>query len=560
VLGRDFAYSLLRHVAGLAEASLHSALDRLIDADLLFVEGAPPNAVYRFKHALIRDAAYESLLKSRRQSLHRRAAEVLCETAAEPEAIAHHFTEAGLDDLAIEWWGKAGDQALRRSAFQEAIAHLRKAIEMADRAGNAASRRGAGDVGSRPEPTPEVADRLRPSDEVFQGLRRRGNQGGLRARLELAANTENFSERFAAGQGQWSLAIAQGELRSARELATTFLREAEDAGRLVEAGVAHRSLAVICYFSGDFLEGRTHCERALDACDPQHDREERERFDDDTGTSAMSCLALTSWRLGEVERARELIDTASQRATELKHVPSMASVLYWRSNLEILHGDPAGALTAAEALEVHNQEHGMTHWRILAELNAGWARGRLFDRAAGASQLRRALAAYADSGGKLAVAFHLALLADLEVETLDADSALARIDEALAQAHQVDYHCDLAVLHRFRGEILLKLDPGNFARAEEAFQNAIAVANEQRARSLSLQAALALAKLYQSTGRPAAAHTVLAPALEGFSATPELPEIAEAQALLAALAATDEVKAEAARSAQRLQLRVATSG
>ena len=141
VLGRDFAYALLRDVAEIDEPALQASLDRLADADLLFVEGAPPEAKYRFKHALIQDAAYESLLKSRRQALHRRAAEALREANAEPEAIAHHFTEAGLDDLAIEWWGKAGDQALRRSAFQEAIAHLGKAIEMADRAD--APRRGS---------------------------------------------------------------------------------------------------------------------------------------------------------------------------------------------------------------------------------------------------------------------------------------------------------------------------------------------------------------------------------------------------------------------------------
>src|SRR5262249_44451896 len=118
---------------------LQASLDRLADADLLFVEGAPPQASYRFQHALIPDAAYDSLLKSRRQALHSRAAERLRDdperAAAEPEVIAHHFTQAGLDDFAIEWWGKAGDQALRRSAFQEAIAHLGKAIAMADNAG-----------------------------------------------------------------------------------------------------------------------------------------------------------------------------------------------------------------------------------------------------------------------------------------------------------------------------------------------------------------------------------------------------------------------------------------
>ncbi|HEY1884516.1 MAG TPA: adenylate/guanylate cyclase domain-containing protein, partial [Roseiarcus sp.] len=138
VLGRDFPYALLRVVGGVDDPTLQSALDRLAEADLLVAEGAGPEANYRFKHALIQDAAYESLLKSRRQALHRCAAEVMRDeperAAAEPEAIAHHFTEAGLDDHAIEWWGKAGDQALRRSAFQEAITHLSRAIAMADRA------------------------------------------------------------------------------------------------------------------------------------------------------------------------------------------------------------------------------------------------------------------------------------------------------------------------------------------------------------------------------------------------------------------------------------------
>src|SRR5208282_5648980 len=136
VLGRDFTYSLLSAVGEIDDPALRSALDRLAGADLLIAEGAGHEARYRFKHALIQDAAYDSLLKSRRQALHRRAAEILRDqperAAAEPEVIAHHFTEAGLDDLAIEWWGKAGDQALRRSAFQEAIAHLGKAIAMAD--------------------------------------------------------------------------------------------------------------------------------------------------------------------------------------------------------------------------------------------------------------------------------------------------------------------------------------------------------------------------------------------------------------------------------------------
>ena len=174
----------------------------------------------------------------------------------------------------------------------------------------------------------------------------------------------------------------------------------------------------------------------------------------------------------------------------------------------------------------------MPFWGVRAELDLGWARGRLHDVAAGAEELLRALAVSADQGGKGDAWFYNVLLAELEAETLGADIALARIDEALALAHRVEHRRDLAFPHRLRGEILLKRDPSTPAPAE-AFQTAIAIAQQQGTRSFGLRAALSLAKLYQSTGRPMDAHAVLAPALEGFSPTPEMPEIAEAQALLA---------------------------
>jgi hypothetical protein len=144
---------------------------------------------------------------------------------------------------------------------------------------------------------------------------------------ELSAKIGGFTERFAAAHGQWTLSLVRGELRSARELASSFLKEAEGAGCLVEEGVSHRSLALGCLFAGDFLEARTHCEQALALCDPKRDRETRERFSDDTGTLAMSVLAVTMWQLGEVGRARELIDEANRGASELGHAPSSGSNL-----------------------------------------------------------------------------------------------------------------------------------------------------------------------------------------------------------------------------------------
>jgi tetratricopeptide (TPR) repeat protein len=350
---------------------------------------------------------------------------------------------------------------------------------------------------------------------------------------ELAAHSDDFSERFAAAHGQWTSAHVRGELLSAREQALAFLREAEEAGRVTEAGVARRGLALISYFLGNFVEARTHCERALAICDPEHEEDARERYGEYTGTVATACLALTSWQLGEVERARQLIETANRRATELGHFPSMAIPLLIRSWLEILRGDAAAALSAAETLEALGREHGMMLFRRWAAFDSSWARGRLRDPASGAAELRQALTASIEQGEMLHAPFNYALLAQNEAEAFGADSALARIDEALAL--HGDNRCELAYLHRLRGDILLKRNPADPARAEEAFQTAIAIAKQQGARSYELLASLSLAKLYQATGRRADAHGVLAPALEGFSPTPEMPEIAEAQELMAVL-------------------------
>jgi class 3 adenylate cyclase len=201
VLGRDFAYALVRDVAELDEPALQASLDRLAEADLLFVEGAPPQASYRFKHALIQDAAYDSLLKRRRQALHRQAAEILRDdperAAVEPEVIAHHFTQAGLEDAAIDWWGKAGDQALRRSAFQEATAHLGKAIKMTDKAAVVVSQRDG-------EKTATSSRRMKLQSDYGRALRFSKGYAAEETRAavdraaELAATVEDFSERFAA--------------------------------------------------------------------------------------------------------------------------------------------------------------------------------------------------------------------------------------------------------------------------------------------------------------------------------------------------------------------------
>ena len=299
VLGRDFTYSLLRAVGGVEDAALESALDRLAGADLLIAEGASREANYRFKHALIQDAAYDSLLKSRRQTLHRRAAEILRDqperAATEPEVIAHHFTQAGLDELAIEWWGKAGDQALRRSAFEEAIAHLGKAIAMADKA---AGGKAAGASGER-QLQVAYANAL----IAARGPGARETTEAFARAREFAASDNVTLEHLSADYGLWIGSFVRGELPVMRAHAESLLRDVEASPKSPGAGVAHRTAGITHWFAGEYREAREHLGRALALFQPGRDDDLAFRFGHDVGVGAMSFLALTLWPLGDIGRA-----------------------------------------------------------------------------------------------------------------------------------------------------------------------------------------------------------------------------------------------------------------
>jgi class 3 adenylate cyclase/predicted ATPase len=538
VLGRDFSYRLLRDVsstaAGFDEPRLHAALDRLTEADLLFVDGSPPTAAYRFKHALIQDAAYDSLLKSRRQALHSRAAEILVgqpeRAAAEPEVIAHHFTEAGLDDLAIEWWGKAGDQALRRSAFQEAIAHLGKAIAMADKgaagmaAGASGERRqlhvayGNALIAARGYGAPETT-------EAFAKAR------------ESAGGHKDAPERLAADYGLWVGSFVRGELSPMRARAETFLSDVEARPDSPEAGVAHRAAGATRWFAGEYREAREHLERALALFQPGRDNDLAFRFGQDPGVAAMLYLALVLWPLGDVERAGSLVRDAVARSAALTHIGARAYGSMHAAIFELMRGDLTRFATHAAELAQLAREHDLPLWRAWGVFLEGAAKAKCGEVGGGLADMRRGIELLREQSTPVNDALVKIALAEAEARADDVDRALAILDEALATSERIGHRTFDAELHRVRGEMLLKRDPPNPASAEEALQTAIAVAKRQATRSFELRAALALAKLYQTTARPAEAHAVLAPALEGFAPTLEFPEIGEAISFMAAIEA-----------------------
>ena len=557
VLGRGFSYALLQSVAGLDEGALRSALERLAEADILFVEGDGAQATYRFKHALIQDAAYDSLLKSRRQTLHCRAAEVLRDNvqraAAEPEVVAHHFTQAGLDDLAIEWWGKAGDLALRRSAFQEAIAHLGKAIEMADKAEGGDA---AGTSGERGQLHVAYGNALL----AARGYGARETTEAFAKAGQAAFGDKDAPERLAIVYGLWVGSAVRGELSSMRTHAAAFLRDVDANPDSPEAGVAHRIAGMTHWFAGEYREACVHLERALALFEPGRDGDLAFRFGQDNGVAAMCYLALTLWPLGDIERAVSMVGGAEARVAAHPHIATRAYGRMHAAMFELVRGGLSVAAPSVAELASLTREHGMPFWRAYGVFLQGLLEGLVTGQSGsrrqwtwndrvrqGVELLREQNVLWLDGLLKIA-------LAKAEARAGDVDRGVAILGEALATSERIGSRTFDAELHRARGEMLLKRDPANPAPAEEALRTAIAVAKQQGTRSFELRAALSLAKLYQSTDRPVDAHAVLAPALDGFAPSKEMPEIAEAQALLPALAGTEEVKNAAASRQRRLQL------
>jgi tetratricopeptide (TPR) repeat protein len=299
--------------------------------------------------------------------------------------------------------------------------------------------------------------------------------------------------------------------------------------------VAHRILGVTHQFAGEFIEAREHIERALALFQPGRDDDLAFRFGLDAGVAGLFCLAIASWPLGDVDHAISHFENAQARLAATPHVGTLAYGRQHSAIFALMRRDRKHGAQDAPELARLAREYDLVMFSPFAVFLNGLATAESAP-AAGLQDMRRGIELLREQNilmfdGVLKVA-----LAEAEARAGDPARAVAILDEAIETCERTSYRAFHADLHRARGEILLKRDPANPAPATQEFQAAIDIARQQGARSYVPLASLSLAKLYQSTARPAEAHAVLAPALEGFLPTPEMPEIAEAQALLERLA------------------------
>jgi predicted ATPase len=352
-----------------------------------------------------------------------------------------------------------------------------------------------------------------------------------------ASGDEDAPEQLAADYGLWVGSYVRGDLPSMRTHAAAFLAGVAARPDSPEAGVAHRVVGTTHCFAGEYAEAREHLEPALTLFQPGRDDDLAFRFGQDAGVAAMCYLAIASWPLGNVGRAVSLVDGAHERLASVAHIGTRPYAKLHAAMFELMRGDRARAAQNGSETARLAREHDLPLWRAYGAFFEGLATAELGALGEGLSDMRRGVESLRQQDLLNFDGLYKIALADAETRAGDRIRAIAILDEALATADRLGYRAFEAELNRTRGEILLECDPANPAPAEEAFLTAIAVAKQQGTRSFELRAALALAKLYQSTARRADAYALLAPALKGFSATPEFPEIGEALALLAALEA-----------------------
>jgi class 3 adenylate cyclase/predicted ATPase len=534
VIGREFSQNLLTAVAELSEAQLTKGLNELVAAGLVFRRGLPPEASYTFKHALVQEVAYESLLQTRRQQVHRRIAETVrdqhAERAnAEPEIVAHHFTQANLQALAVEWWGKAGDLALRRSAYAEAIAHLEQAILLADGLNKGSEQR---------------RWRLRLQITYGNALRlARGfgvteTQAAFAHASDLAADIEDVTERFPAYYGLWSGSFMRGDLQPMRNVAAIFLRDVNSWPKSPEAALAQRMCGMTRWFEGNFIEARKYLERSLAICDAVQDRELVFRFGQDLASPAVAYLAMTLWPLGVLDRAGSLIEQAVCQALKTRHLPTIAYGHAHGAIFAMIRRDRPRAAPHVRALLGFAREHEIPLWVANGTFMEGWLRWGDVGHETGLADMQTGMSLMNSQQQGIYMPLLMAVLAETEAEAGRPEAALAIVDEQLAIAGQTGQCWYLPELHRARGEILLKQRPCDEAAAESAFACAIDIAQTQSARLFELQAAVSLGRLWLGQEKRAHACELVAPICAWFDAGLDCEALSEARALLTDLGAT----------------------
>ena len=533
VLGSQFDYPLIRAVAGHGDAALTESLERLAEADLINVQGMPPESSYRFKHALMQDAAYETMLKSRRRELHSVVARVLSDefkhiAEAQPELLAYHLTQAGAMKEAIGYWQRAGQQAVERSANIEAIAHFSHGLELVKLLPEGAQR-----------------DQLELDLRVALGVPLSASRGYSAPEVEQTyTRARELSEKVGGSPqfanivwGLWVGYLTGGPIGAALEIAEQYRAIAErsqDSGHLLEMC---QVLGIALFYLGEFPRALPHLSRGSAMYDPaRHHALIYEHGGGDTGVAIRTHEALTLWTLGYPDQARQRMQHALETANSLaRHPFTVAFGHYFYAWLHKLYREEETAEQATDVAIKICEEQRFPFWQLASACLRG---STLVERGAadeGVLAMRQSLASYQEIGAQLYSPELHGLLGVALAKTGRVEEAAATLAEALRLVETTQDRWWHAELHRLHGELTLGLPGDQTAAAEAAFEEALAVARAQQAKSWELRAAMSLSRLWHGAGKTTEARKLLGDVHGWFTEGFDTADLREAAALLAEL-------------------------
>ncbi len=539
VIGREFPHALIAAVAHKAEPELGSALDRLIEAGLLFRQGVAPHATYLFKHALVQDAAYSTLLREPRRELHARIAETLESQFAEiaenrPELLARHCTEAGLIEKAAVLWGKAGQRSLDRSALVEAAEQLTRALAHIETLpGTPALRReqiklqvalANALMHTKGYAAPETKAALDQARLLIE-----------RAKV-LGEPPEDPLLLFSNLYGFWVTNYVAFNGDVIRELATQFLALAEKYEATVPRMIGHRMMGCSLASTGDLAQGRMHFDRAIALYDPAAHRQLAARFGQDNRVTVFGFGSVVVWLLGFPEAALADTEHAVKDARELGQAAALMYSLFHTSLTTIFCGKYAVAHARLDELVALANEKNAAFWKAGGMTHQGCALALSGKPAEAIRLITAGAAAMRSTGATMFSPLYLSCLARACAELEKFDDAWRWISEAMAAAQTSKERWWEPEIGRVAGEIALKSPQPDAAKAQEYFERALAVARQQQAKSWELRAAMSLARLWRDQGKVEQARELLAPVYGWFTEGFDTVDLKEAKALLEELA------------------------
>jgi class 3 adenylate cyclase/tetratricopeptide (TPR) repeat protein len=528
-IGRDFSYDILAAVASRPEADMRPALDRLVASGLVFQRGSPPAADYQFKHALVQDTAYGTLLRGPRQALHGKIAAAI-ETRTpdrierEPEILAYHWTEAGDAERAAAYWLDAGRRAAARSANIEATAHLTRGIEVLRSPPESPA-------STRLELALQLA--LGPAVMAIRGFSALEALAAYRRARQLAEALGDARSLFAAVWGLWLATGQSNELGHRRPLVDELFRVAaplNDPGLELQA---HHAAWATSIFEGDLAASQEHARLGLRLYDrKKHGTHALLYGGHDPAVCGMGQGGMALWMLGYPDQAADNVQQGITLANDLAHLPSLGHALWFAGVTHMMREEPAAVLDLAERLIGLSSDRGLVQYQAFGRIMRGWARARSGALADGLAELRVWISGYRETAAVL-VRFGMVALADTELLGGHIDEASLALDGAMAQQREAVWNSEIL---RASGDLRLAQKPTDFSAAEQLYNEALSVARGQNAKSCELRAALGLARLLQRQGRPQEAVSLLKPIYSWFTEGFATADLKAARALLDRLA------------------------